>query len=229
MDLPDIKVVIQWKATCDLCTLWQQFGRAARGPGQEATAILFVEKKDTDEERALKAVRAAGRLAKKTDTVMQKRKAEKQLTSVALKRATLGDGIKPGEQASSCAYSSSPREAMTLVLGQKRDMENQQSSANSPSDGGVALDPREHRHAHYQKRPVANKTTAREKKRVNVEVGSPMDDYINAGADHDGIDCRRIVPMLFFENDKRCKCYLHCFLLWLELTHTDSKRRPPAL
>ena len=45
MDLPDIKTVVQWKATCDLCTLWQRFGRAARGADQEATAILFVEKK----------------------------------------------------------------------------------------------------------------------------------------------------------------------------------------
>jgi ERCC4-related helicase len=65
MDLPDIKTVIQWKATCDLCTLWQRFGRAARGPDQEATAILFVEKKDTNEERVLKAARTAQRLSKK--------------------------------------------------------------------------------------------------------------------------------------------------------------------
>ena len=52
MDLPDIKIVVQWKATCDLCTLWQRFGRAAHGDDQleEATAILFVEKKDTNEE-----------------------------------------------------------------------------------------------------------------------------------------------------------------------------------
>ena len=42
------------------------------------------------------------------------------------------------------------------------------------------------------------------KDKTNVEVGSPMDDFINASTDHDDlIDCRRIVPMLFFENDKR--------------------------
>lgn len=30
MDVPDIKVeVVQWKATGDLCTLWEWFGRAA--------------------------------------------------------------------------------------------------------------------------------------------------------------------------------------------------------
>ena len=50
MDLPDIKIVVQWKATCDLCTLWQRLGRVARGPGEVGTAILLVEKKDTAEE-----------------------------------------------------------------------------------------------------------------------------------------------------------------------------------
>jgi superfamily II DNA/RNA helicase len=50
MDLPDVEIVVQWKATCDLCTLWQHFGRVARGQGKEGVAILLVEKKDTDEE-----------------------------------------------------------------------------------------------------------------------------------------------------------------------------------
>ena len=59
MDLSDIKLVIQWKATCDLCTLWQRFGRVARGTGQEGTAILLVEKKDIYEERGKQAQRAA--------------------------------------------------------------------------------------------------------------------------------------------------------------------------
>ncbi|KII86188.1 hypothetical protein PLICRDRAFT_114870, partial [Plicaturopsis crispa FD-325 SS-3] len=54
LDLPDIRIVIQWKATCDLCSLWQRFGRAARGLGQEAIAIFFVEKKYFDEERKKK-------------------------------------------------------------------------------------------------------------------------------------------------------------------------------
>ena len=94
MDLPDIKIVIQWKVTCDLCTLWQRFGRAARGPDQEVTAILFVEKKDTNEERVLKAARAAQKLAKKNESESvtgQKRKAGTQLTSGTSKRPTLGE------------------------------------------------------------------------------------------------------------------------------------------
>ena len=175
MDLPDIKTVVQWKATCDLCTLWQRFGRAARGADQEATAILFVEKKDTNEERVLKAGRAAQRLAKKNESVTgQKRKAGTQLTSGTSKRQTLGECTNHKEPTSHSAPENVPTEL------------------------------REQRRAHYKKRPVVKMATAKEKKRFNVEVGSPMDDFINAGSNHDDlIDCRRIVPMLFFENDKR--------------------------
>jgi superfamily II DNA/RNA helicase len=64
MDLPNIKIVVQWKATCDLCTLWQRFGRVARGQDAVGTAILLVEKKDTNEERVAKAERAAKRKKK---------------------------------------------------------------------------------------------------------------------------------------------------------------------
>jgi superfamily II DNA/RNA helicase len=185
MDLPDIRIVIQWKATCDLCTLWQRFGRAARGAGQEATAILFVEKKDTDEERVLKAARAAQRLAKKKDSEAvtgqtRKRKAGTELTSGSSKRPTLGECTNHDER-------TSHRDSRIMM---------------PLSHEKVATEQREQRRAHYKKRP--KKTTTKEKKKANVEVGSPMDDFINAASDHDEhIDCRRIVPMLFFENDKR--------------------------
>ncbi|KAH6891607.1 P-loop containing nucleoside triphosphate hydrolase protein [Coprinopsis sp. MPI-PUGE-AT-0042] len=49
MDIPDVDIVIQWKATCDMCMLWQRFGRVARGWGCTGVAILLVEKKNTDD------------------------------------------------------------------------------------------------------------------------------------------------------------------------------------
>ncbi|KAJ7471217.1 hypothetical protein B0H11DRAFT_2040911 [Mycena galericulata] len=30
LDLPDVLLIIQWRSTCDMCTLWQRIGRAAR-------------------------------------------------------------------------------------------------------------------------------------------------------------------------------------------------------
>jgi superfamily II DNA/RNA helicase len=51
MDIPDIKLVVQWKATCTLSMLWQRFGRAGRDKKTQATAIFLVEKDHFDDER----------------------------------------------------------------------------------------------------------------------------------------------------------------------------------
>lgn len=59
MDVPDILLVIQWRATCKLAALWQRFGRAARDKQLTGTAILFAEKEHFDDERVAKAASAS--------------------------------------------------------------------------------------------------------------------------------------------------------------------------
>ncbi|KAH7917043.1 P-loop containing nucleoside triphosphate hydrolase protein [Leucogyrophana mollusca] len=54
IDIPDIKLVIQWRATCSLATLWQRFGRAVRERLLEGTAILFAEKDLFDKVRRVR-------------------------------------------------------------------------------------------------------------------------------------------------------------------------------
>ncbi|EKM75475.1 hypothetical protein AGABI1DRAFT_21298, partial [Agaricus bisporus var. burnettii JB137-S8] len=54
MDIGDVEIIVQYKATCDFCTLWQRFGRAARAPGIQGVGILLVEKKDTANNRKSK-------------------------------------------------------------------------------------------------------------------------------------------------------------------------------
>ncbi|KAI6113968.1 hypothetical protein EV401DRAFT_1866436, partial [Pisolithus croceorrhizus] len=44
MDIPDIAIVVQWRATCGLSALWQCWGHAARAHGESGMAILFAEK-----------------------------------------------------------------------------------------------------------------------------------------------------------------------------------------
>ncbi|KAI5995607.1 P-loop containing nucleoside triphosphate hydrolase protein, partial [Pisolithus albus] len=61
MDVPDISLVIQWRATCKLAALWQHFGRAVRDKQLTGTALLFAEKEYFDDERAAKAARKAKR------------------------------------------------------------------------------------------------------------------------------------------------------------------------
>jgi superfamily II DNA/RNA helicase len=56
MDLPDIEVVVQWRATCDMCTLWQRFGRAARDRALVGRALFLVEPKHFDDEKDKAAI-----------------------------------------------------------------------------------------------------------------------------------------------------------------------------
>ncbi|KAH6880873.1 P-loop containing nucleoside triphosphate hydrolase protein [Coprinopsis sp. MPI-PUGE-AT-0042] len=74
MDLPDVKVVVQYRATCDLNTLWRRFGRAARGEGTDGVTILLVEAKELAEERQNKAQWALKRLESKQKNKQSKSK-----------------------------------------------------------------------------------------------------------------------------------------------------------
>lgn len=95
MDIPDIQLVVQYKATCNLCTLWQRFGQAARGSELDATAILLVEKKNTEEDRRLKAKRAAERKEKNKELegirIGKKRKPTDKLPLPPYRRPALAD------------------------------------------------------------------------------------------------------------------------------------------
>ncbi|KAI0635614.1 P-loop containing nucleoside triphosphate hydrolase protein [Trametes polyzona] len=63
MDVAKVKVVIQWRMTCDMDSLWQRWGHAARAFGTRALAILFVESKYFDDEKEQAAARAQKRQA----------------------------------------------------------------------------------------------------------------------------------------------------------------------
>ncbi|KAI9459624.1 hypothetical protein HD554DRAFT_2029202, partial [Boletus coccyginus] len=62
MDVPDIVLVIQWRATCNLSALWQWFGQAARKRELMGTALLFAKREHFDDKREAKAARKARRL-----------------------------------------------------------------------------------------------------------------------------------------------------------------------
>ena len=198
MDLPDIEIVIQWKATCDLCTLWQRFGRVARGQGKEGVAILLVEKKDTNEERAAKAERASKRKTKIAEGIGtgRKRKALRQggrtvLTDCSVNNQEMAEAVVPID----------PAKAAEIAFLEERQV-------------------------HYARREKSNHgrfEPPKGKARTDLEIGSPMDDFINPP---DGVSCRRVVPTLFFRNDKTrelkflrsCRCSLFIFI-----PHSDRR------
>ena len=205
MDLPNIEIVVQWKATCDLCTLWQRFGRAARGQDAVGTAILLVEKKDTDKERVAKAERAAKRNKKGAGAT--KRKAIDVGNHEKAKRPALVDRSLNRELDSEASGSDRPDRELNAVVDSRRVAE---------------LAFKEERRAHYGKREKTRLGNSghKWKNRTCLEVGSPMDDFINA---HAFVSCRRIVPEVYFGNDRTREFQLIYSL------HTLSLTSQPAL
>ncbi|KAF8057359.1 P-loop containing nucleoside triphosphate hydrolase protein [Lyophyllum atratum] len=194
MDLPDIEIVIQWKATCDLCTLWQRFGQAGRGRDREGVGILLVEKKHLDEERVAKAGRAAKRTKKGAGT---KHKAKDAGNNLA-KRPALADrsinrvaAVDQGTDSDDGGDAEEPDDA--------------DGSTEAPDvgeEGWIAV--MEERRIRYgQREPksmLAAASKGKGKARADIEIGSPMDDFINASGL--GCKCRRIVTEVYFANDR---------------------------
>lgn len=191
MDLPDIQLVIQWKATCDLCTLWQRFGCGGRGSDQLATAILLVEKKDPNEERLQKAERAAKRKAKKRGGIGTKRQAEDQLNT-QLKRPALAN-----------RNLNSARVNDHQLELEEPDLDIDGGELEDEIEGDRGIDSDEERRAQYQKEGRSKSTTSNRVER-RVEVGSAMDDFINTR------NCQRKIPTLFFGNDKTRMFHIAC-------------------
>jgi hypothetical protein len=75
MDIPDILVVCQWRATLpSISTIWQQFGRCVRDPTLQGIVYLLVEKEHFDAER------------KRAETAKDSKKRKRAATTVS--RAT---------------------------------------------------------------------------------------------------------------------------------------------
>ena len=68
MDISDICLVIQWRASCTLSTIWQRWGRAVRDRGMQGTAILFAEKEYFDDTREMKRQRQEAKKRKVKST-----------------------------------------------------------------------------------------------------------------------------------------------------------------
>ncbi|KAH9071530.1 hypothetical protein EDB83DRAFT_2176282, partial [Lactarius deliciosus] len=51
LDIRDVEIVVQWRYTPLLCTLWQRLGQAAREPSAEASGIYVVEPQYMDRQR----------------------------------------------------------------------------------------------------------------------------------------------------------------------------------
>lgn len=194
MDISDVKLVVQWKATCDLCALWQRFGRAGRGAGEQATAILLVEKKDMNEERVLKAGRAARKKNSKREGIGTKRKAPTDLSGPQSKRQALADkSVVVVNQAVGAAHNTE--------IGEEDEQGDESDEDEVMMNDEERSDFLQERRVSYSKRDKPESARQPKGRARDLEPHSAMDDFINAQSA--GFRCRREVPNLFFGNDKK--------------------------
>jgi superfamily II DNA/RNA helicase len=102
VDLPDVGLIIQWRATCDMCTLWQRFGRAARNHLLTANALFLVEAKHFDAVKEQKLIRQAEK-KRKAQTEVERGSDEQRPAKRARTRATSGTAPSPIGPSSSVA------------------------------------------------------------------------------------------------------------------------------
>jgi ATP-dependent DNA helicase RecQ len=222
--MPNITLVIQWWATCDMCTLWQRFGRGARDPNCEAIALWLVEPMYFDETKEEKAARKA----KKEEKAKNKRKAREELAGQPASKKTRSDGTSrtvgatistPLSDLTARFIASPPRPRVqpvpvsTVAESTAAVSINQSSTtANAPEPDSDAdsdaeseadnTETLEERRQAYRKDKVVVSTKKTRKRKDGNELSPEMDDMINAGAQHRCIKCFRVPGRLYFGSDR---------------------------
>ncbi|KAH9942663.1 P-loop containing nucleoside triphosphate hydrolase protein [Amylocystis lapponica] len=193
LDLPGILLVIQFKATCNMITLWQRYGQGARGPGDIAIALLLVEKKYTDAEQQRPK-------RKRKSTVKQMRKAK----CSAIDTHHTGMSLPIPPSANNPSDNSEDSSESDVDVGPSAGGSSQQLAMSEGSGGQEEVVERdeEHRaayHAWEQKKPQAAASRGRKARPLDPA----MDDFINAESDHllcdntlDDGGCHRCAPRI---------------------------------
>lgn len=191
VDISDIEIVVQWRATCNLDTLWQRFGRAARGVGRSGIAIFLVEAKYFDEVKRKATENAQRSMEKSKNQEAAKQTAKRKKgthDNVANKKARTGSVEEA--QASSTVLQSQPGSS---------------NSNGEEGDGELTVFEKlrvEFGYASKKKKKAARvKSYAKEKTKEDEEVDPAIDAVINAGEEAREIGCYRAPIMAFYEND----------------------------
>jgi superfamily II DNA/RNA helicase len=188
IDISDIRVVIQWRATwCSLSTLWQRFGRAVRNMSLEGTAILFAEKEYFDVYKAEKEKRRVER-AKRKATSSKKRRIENG--PVAAMNIPTGEERSDGSDGSDDEIEISSTHVQQTHAGDTMDTWQLRAKMEVPRETNIS-----------QPRRKTSQQTGLE---------PAMDYFINADM-RPGVGCRRKVLNVFFKNEEAGETYF----IWL--------------
>lgn len=176
MDLPNIEVVVQWKASnLDLNTLVQRFGRGGRNLQKQALCLLLVEPDFTDKERRNKAEKA-------------EKAAAKRITNAV--KNTAGKRVRPMSpdtrrvRARNADDSNASNSAMEIEI--------ELANETSQSPGIQATKTTTHR-----------KALMTRAERIQLNLDPDIDSFINAG-EQGREQCRREPIARIYGNDKLC-------------------------
>ncbi len=195
IDIPDIELIVQWRPTCGLNALWQRVGRAARGAGREALAVLFVNAKYFDDEKE-----AAIKRAEKRKESAAKKAAEKE----AEKRKRTDEG-------SGRASKSRRAHRQNDVTENLRD-ESELAVRPSRSVGLLEqLSEYERLRVEYKQVVRARQVAEVQKKRartaaITESLAPELDHLVNAATRP--TKCYRKPIMAYYENDRLSMCCL---------------------
>ncbi|KAI0337895.1 P-loop containing nucleoside triphosphate hydrolase protein, partial [Trametopsis cervina] len=190
IDIPDVSLVIQFRATCTLIELWQRFGRWGRSRETEATGIFLVEPKHFDEEREKAAKR------KELGQAVKKRKRD---------AARLGKGkerenppAKHGDNHSDSGSEDGDSESDVDGPGEV-------PAGGSGTAAEVLIEDEESRRMRYAERPEAE---SKKPKKQERKLEAAMDDLINA--ERRKLKCRKTPLALTFNFDQAVSDHLLC-------------------
>jgi hypothetical protein len=195
MDLPDIQIVVQWQASCNLMTLWQRLGQGARDRTYTAKAIFLVEKEYFDDECEKKIEHQRKRKAKKQNTPLQ------PITNKCLQNHSSTSQqvtVDHLDNLSGSSDESETEESISLSSQAivKDLVREDEDSRKRETDMKIS----ELRH-HY------STTISAPRKRKSDPLEPAMDDLINARARK--LQCRRIPIRAYLEMDEVCMCRCH--------------------
>jgi ATP-dependent DNA helicase RecQ len=194
MDIGDVEIVVQYKASCDLCTLWQRFGRAARSPTVQGVGILLVEKKDTAHGR--KKVLAGSKRGKDDSHIgpLKRQRCSRRPNPLS---------VVEKEESTSMDVDSNDQATLPSI----------DAHATLPTCAEATwLQERQGRYAKPELAPN-DPTGARKGRAPGVLPDTAMDDYINIPS---YVSCRRLVPRIYFANKNLSKFFF--FLLSPQFT-----------
>ena len=205
MDLPNITLIIQWKATCDLCTLWQRFGRTVRDLKLEGNALFLVELKYFDKTKETRANAAQERKRKAAEQAAGNMRPAKRARTEKGAQTTnpILQGLAPP-----VACATSPEAGVDgSSAGENQGSED--IPAVNENTAAVGLDSESRvlfeasRQAAYAEVP---KTERKRTKRKVEDIEPALDNMINTGSRPE-IQCFRLPAIVYFAQRKNSSLF----------------------